>query len=83
MAYFRTIQTSDPDPEIARSTHEQKLNNYLNYDYAAANKDISESRNRRPSPEVESHSTTTSVKGNNFIITTTLCCEDYAEGKSS
>lgn len=85
--YFRVITTTGPgDPVALGIEHDQKLNNYLKYDYPATNgqlmKDMPKILPVAFKREVESQSTGTTVRNNWFTITTTLCCEDSYEEKT-
>ena len=75
--YFRVIQTDNPDKEYSRTIHEQKLNNYRKYKWAASDKDTPiDKRVTPPRFEIHSQSTSISANENQFTITTTLYCED-------
>ena len=76
--YFRTIMTKDHREEDVARDHGQKLNNYLKYDWPVPDAQMTDMK-RVALPyerEVESQSTTSTVKNNEFILVTTLCCED-------
>lgn len=78
MGYFITILTQNANEIIAVSVHNQKLNNYLNY--GAITTDELVVKNNYPKlskkKDVESHSLSTTMKNNNFVLTSILCCED-------
>lgn len=81
--YFRVIQTINTEAKEARTSHEQKLNNYLKYDRPETDKDLVLGAPMIGyKKEVVSQSTATAMKDHTFIITTTLCCEgDYGDEK--
>lgn len=79
MAYFfRVIKTSLPDEDLVRAVHEAKLNNYLKYGWPEDV--VSEARKAMPwNVEIESQSTAITMRNHNFVIVTTLCCENGEE----
>lgn len=78
MPYFVTIQTEDTDELRCGKTHNEKLNNYLNYGAPTTNELVG--KNNYPKlpkkKEVESQALATTMKNHLFVITSTLCCED-------
>lgn len=75
--YFTTIKTEDTNNDDAVRIHNRKLNNYIKYGWDGVDVPREtieggelEGRN------VKDHSTSTTVKNFNYVICTTLCCDD-------
>lgn len=82
--YFRIIETSYPEIKDVRTIHEQKLNNYVKYKQPWTNKEVTEmpgiiEGGYVPDFEIHHMNTGLTVKGNYFVMTTVLCCEDEEE----
>lgn len=77
--YFRVIQTENTDEKITASEHQQKLNNYLEYDYPATNAELSKNGPKEKTTikrDVHHAPVTSTLKNHFFILTSVLCCED-------
>ena len=75
MSYFYSIKTEGPDNDNVVRRHNMALNNYLKYGWAS---DVLQPEATPLTKEKDVHhmSHATSVKNNNLVMTTVLCCED-------
>ena len=77
-----------PKEEVAMQEHSEKLNLFTETGYPATNAHVATlSASMKPKPTeheicICSQSTSTTVKGHNFIITTTLLCENRERAKA-
>lgn len=78
MAYFVTILTQNAQETTAVGIHNQKLNNYLVYGIATTDDLVGKNNylKSEKKKEVKTQSVATTIKNNNFVITSVLCCED-------
>lgn len=78
--YFRTIKTQGPNEDYVTRDHNQKLNNYQKYNWAAVD---SELKDRVPITfdiEIKHMNLSSCMKNHDFVLVTVLCCEDeYGE----
>lgn len=75
--YFRLIISRDADPEVARSMHSQRLQNYSTYGEPWLNSELNVTRIPIAYKiEIESQSIATCMFHNFFTLTTQLCCHD-------
>lgn len=79
--YFRIIVTAFPDIEYTRGLHQEKLINYALYKQPWLNKEVTEEIINSYVPDFEINHTNTSstIKGHDYVLTTTLCCTDKDE----
>lgn len=77
--YTVVIMSSDPTPMIAVQSHREQLANYKKFGLDRKNADLQKMQNLTPIPymiKIYEMSTTSAVHGHNFVMVTTMVCEN-------
>jgi hypothetical protein len=79
--YFQTIVTEGNKPQDVARIHNEKITNYIYFDWPAPNSELGERPEIPYEREVDQMNTTSCVRndGHTFVLTSVFCCHDEEE----